>query len=329
MPGYKRKRSSWPARNTRRKYGTRKRRFRGKKTGTQMTYQKDSVVAYQYRKKKTPPGKLRLYRTIRNVTDRKLGSRTVMFYKRTGILNASSLAQIVFDVGLYTCRSTTAPEKNDLARIFSLENIGDQTALQGDTVDDTSNFIFLNGHLDFRIKNTSYTISDGVKEDAFQYIDIYEMVSSKTWEGATEVSPTGCFQTADTDTRAIDDLSANSMAITLKNVTPWDLPQAFTNYGIKILKKTSYCVEGGHEISYALHDSKRRVFNKNYIINKNRSNMPRVTKWLMIIARAGPNQTLGATNPTDLRQEIQFEVIRRYNYRIEGIHEKRDFYEAQ
>lgn len=327
MPAIKRKRNYSTTRRVRRKF-PRKRRFRSTKTGTLITREKDHNVTYRLRKKKLPRSKLTLYRTIRNINDKKLGSRTVMFYSRKTVLNTTTTDQIVFDCGLYTGRDASIFERNDINRIVSLENTGNSTAATGETVDDTTKFMFQNGHFELRIRNTSYTAAAGLIENATQYVDIYEMVSSKTWEGASEVSPRACFQTADTDTKALNNATANSMAITNKNVTPWDIPTAFSNYGLKILKKTSYCIENGREISYALHDSKRRVYNKNYIINKARSNLPYATKWLLIIAKAGPNQELG-TLSTNLQQELKYEIIRRYNYRIEGFNESRDFYEAQ
>lgn len=322
-------------RRKRRGYGLSIRRSKRSRTskikaGVGVTKQRDSQVQYLKRRKRVPRSTLRLVRTIKNVAEKSLGCRTVVFRKRQQFVNSDQDLQATVDWGLYTAYSETAAEKNDINKIMSLENVGNPTAAAGQTVDDTTQFIFHQAHLSFTISNSSYDITNGLLFNQVPCLyDIYELSSSKTWEGATEVSPVGCYQTVDTDTKPLNNAIAQSIAINLKGITPFDLPQAAASYGLVVRKKTQITLNVGEIFTYHVHDNKRHSMNKNYILNKQKSNLPNLTKWIMVIAKGPPNQTLGATNPLDIRMEFKVDILRKYLYKIEGIHEDRDYYELQ
>ena len=137
-----------------------------------------------YRKRRMPWRKRRRWvRQIRRwnrISEKQLGSRTVVFNVSNDYENSTSGNQIVTTLGLYGWDSTNT-YLNDLNAIAAYENEGDPTAAAGVTINDTAKFMFTSGVLDMTIRNTSHLFEtpSTIEADATLEVDIYEITMGR------------------------------------------------------------------------------------------------------------------------------------------------------
>jgi len=290
-----------------------------------------------YRKKSMPYGKKRRWkqfkRKIQAVSEKELGSRTVLFNKLHTAENTTNGNQLVTTFGLYTNKSTDSLN-NDLNAISTLENQGDSTAAAGETVDLTSKIMFQSAVLDITMRNTSHSndTPTTIDTDATLEVDIYEMkvnrrqLASYLGGPPTTLQPyttlLNGFLSQDPKDKTIGG-AGTGIKINLRGATPWDVPFALSAMKVKILKKTKMFINPGKTATYQYRDPKRRVTSLERMENGAGCNFGKWTHHIMIIAKAIPGLTVGSVTDT-LNEELSIGVTRKYFYKVEGMNDTRD-----
>lgn len=295
-------------------------------SGVGITTQHD--VKRIYRKKTMPRRKKRAWKKfiskVNAVDETDLGSQTVLFSNATSS-SATSDVQIVIAFGLYTAQSGTSWNA-DLNQISGLFNVGNPTAAGDDYVNSTSKIIFKSAVLDMTIRNTSDNGS-GAAVDIPLEVDVYEMTVSRGEDDSTILISNlqDYFTQAATDTLNIGGTVAGAggnLVLASRGCTPWELPAAMSNYGIKILKKTKYFITTGQSFTIQMRDPRRHVTTFSRITRVEGPNMNGLTRWFMFIAKAVPGVTLSPTNVA----KLSFGVTRKYLCKVEGMRTDRDYY---
>jgi len=308
-------------------------RFRSGRSGSGTTTQHDTTR--QYRRKSMPRRKRRSWKRFKNkvhaVSEKDLGSRTVVFNTAIASVNSTVGAQSLQHIALYGGMSTTA-HLDDMQNISGYENAGDPTAAEGGTVSDTTKFIFKSGVLDLTFKNSSTlraNDADGYDSSARMEVDVYEIVSSRAWNDATGIYYTlgDCFTKGGTMAKLINGTGTN-VDLGLRGVTPFDLPSALSYFRMKILKKTKYFLANEATFTYQVRDPKRRVWTQEYMQRLEGPNIRGATRHLLIVSKLIPGLTLGTTNGT-FKESFDIGVTRKYFYKLEGENDDRDLYVSQ
>lgn len=284
-----------------------------------------------YRKRSMPRRKKRRWRKfvrkVQTISEKELGTRTVVFNHQLSSLNTTSGQQILAQAVLYSFKSTNV--FTDLYSISQLENTSDPTSTAGSTVDDTTKYIFHSGVLDLTLRNDSsyydgedYTYSGEAKLE----LDIYEVSCSKTARDASGNfnSFVSLLQDGESMTKIIGG-SGTQVALQSRGSTPWDLPAALSKFGIKIWKKTKYFIPNNDTITYQIRDPRRHVFLRRELTQAEGINYPKATRGLVIIAKLVPGLTIGNTSGT-YQQSLVMGVTRKYMYKVEGMNDTRDSY---
>jgi len=313
-----------------------RRSFRGSSapytSGLGVTNQHDE--RHVYRKRRMPRRKRRQWGKFVNkvhaVSEKDLGSRTVVLNKTVNFDNTVAANQNLIYCALYPGTSTDS-WMNDINQLSALENIAaNPTSAAGNTVQLSTKWIFKSAVLDVTFRNAANFNTDGATlvpdSRGKMEVDVYELISNKAWQDTaiTAANITALFSQADTDTQNL--LGAGTAVnIALRGVTPWDVPLALSQYGLKILKKTKYFVQNQDTFTYQLRDPKRRVITESRMARMQGCNVPRWTRHILIISKLVPGLTIGgaAGNWTD---SVRLGITRKYFYKIEGQNEDRDRY---
>lgn len=328
-----------PFRSARRGYPSRRPMpMRGFRTsGNGVSTQHD--VTRVYKKRRMPRRKrkrwTRFIKKVDAVAERNLGSRTVVMNILISGSNTTSGNQLLGSVALYPASSPTAGGGstyfNDLAQIGLLENLNaNPTAADGATIWASTKIIFHSAILDITFRNSS-SVSDGTNQVADargkMEVDVYEIVSNKQWSDSanTMLTTIGPFTIADSDTLVIKGTGGSTVSLSKRGVTPFDLPLALSQYGIKILKKTKYFVPNQDTFTYQIRDPKRRVITQVGMQRLEGCNKPRWTRHVLIVAKLVPGLTIG-TGTNEWTESIRVGCTRKYLYKIEGINDDRDIY---
>ena len=259
------------------------------------------------------------------VSEKDLGTRTVLFNKTYSYTNTTSGNHIVDNLALYACASGSS-SLNDLSTITGLE-IGSWTAASGGVVDKTSKFIFKSAILDLTFRNSSTFTTDGTNfsldSRAKLETDIYEIICSATGTDTISnfVDIVNMFASSATDTLNIGG-AGTGIALTSRGATPWDLPAALSRFKIKILKKTKFMTPNGDTFTYQMRDPRRHVAEEQTLI-RNGVNVKGWTRWVLFISKLVPGLTVGTTGNT-FQENLDIGVTRKYFYKIEGVSEDRD-----
>ena len=173
----------------------------------------------------------------------------------------------------------------------------------------TGKLIFQSGVLDLTCVNRSTDDNDtGMQLE----MDVYEITCGKNFETvtATQKDLLQVFGQAAGDTDAIG--TGTSLDLVTRGVTPWDLPQALSQYRVKIWKKSKYQMSPGGTFTYQMRDPKRHVMDKTTIEDYKGSNHPRITRWLLFIAKPVPGFASG------INAVVQYDigVTRKYMYKV-------------
>jgi len=299
---------------------------------------------FVYQKKRMPKGKRRQWKRFKNkvlaVSEKDLGTRTHLFNASYTWTNTSSTLNGIACVGLYTWRTAGSTPYADLGYIANAENSADPTAAAGVTIDKSTKFIFKSAILDCTITNNS-GVSNGSVFSAdsrgILELDIYEISASKDFQdGATVYSDlVNILSVAAANTKKIGGAgtaitynggltTGGGAAGCTRGSTPWDLPLALSQHGIKIWKKRKYFVPNQQTITYQVRDAKRHVLVQEEMLESSGANKPRLTRWLYITFKLVPGLTIGAVGTAGNWQEsIVIGQTRKYFYKVEGINEDR------
>lgn len=293
---------------------------KGIKSGIGVTGQYDRTGVYQ--RKSMPRGKKRRWksfvRRVHAVAEKDLGSKTAVFNDLVSFTTTAG-NQLIGECCLYgnDALSGTLPVTHlrDISRIAGTDPIGD-----------TGKMFFQSGVLDITIQNISVV---GVSPLAVSMeLDIYEIIAGKSFDdnvgvqGGTASREQGTLKSvieeAELKTGTISG-AGNSLALGNRGVTPFDIPQAISQYRLKILKKTKYRLTTNQTITYQIRDPRRHVFGKLDVDPSQVSGRPKgvnlrgATRWLLFIGKGNP---ANAEDPT-LLPGITVGITRKYMYKID------------
>lgn len=306
----------------------------GRTSGIGVTGQYDRKQVY--RKRFMPRRRKRIWRRftrkVHAVSEKELGTRTVVFNTSVTGTNQTSGNHIWMNVALYGDTSTTS-YLNDLNAMSALETQQNLNAPTVDyNVDRTSHILFQSGILDLTVRNTSTVNSGGVQTPDAQArleVDVYEMTSKRQFvDSPTEVftSIFDVFNDAAGDTFTIPN-AGTGLTPNTRGVTPFDLPQALSRFGIRIWKKQKYLLNNGEAFTYQLRDPKRHSINHEKMVQTTGSNWPGLTRWLVIIAKLVPGSTVGS-GAGQYTESLSLGITRKYMYKVEGINANGDAFIA-
>lgn len=262
---------------------------------------------------------------VHAVSEKELGSRTVVFNNLVTISNNTSGQTTNLTTCLYSLRSNQN-WLDDLNTIAALENAGDPTAAAGVTVDPTTKFMFQSGVLDLTVRNSSFQ-NDATSVGAKMEVDIYEMMMSKdAIDGTTAfVHASQLFDEADLETKGIG--GGAGISIDSRGATPWDLTHALSRFGIKILSKKKYFVEAGGTFTYQARDPRRHVSTQIDMDDREGFNKKKWTKICYIVGKLVPGFTVGSL-AGEFTEQLTVGCTRKYLYKLEGASAARDRYIA-
>lgn len=279
-----------------------------------------------------PPAKKRRWRAfvrkIQTVAEKELGSRTVVFNHQFPLEQVVSGRQLIAGFSLYSQRASSGVF-GDLFKIVGFENDGNSTAVHGETVDDSTKFMFHSGVYDMTIRNDSTYNQVGSKvpsSDAKLELDIYELSMSKTASDSsfTYNSIAGVLEDGQLTSKVIGGVG-NQIELGSRGATPWDMVTALSKFGIRIWKKTKFFIPNGDTITYQIRDPRRHVFQKAQLDESLGINYPGVTRHLLVIAKLVPGLPVG-NEPSSYQEKIVVGVTRKYFYKVEGMNDSRDRY---
>lgn len=307
---------------------TKKNQARG---GVGVTTQHDQRTIY--RKKRMPFRRRRKWklfkRKINAVSEKTLGSRTVVHNQLLQFVNTTSGNQISGAIYLYSQNGAGASSAKDLALIAGYENAGDQTAAAGETVDLAAKFLFQSAVMDVTFKNNS-TYNDGLitttNTVAKLEVDVYEISMKKNSEetGFTATVFESILADNATQTKAIGG-AGTEISHDLRGVTPFDLTYVLSRWGVKIWKKTKYVVPNNDTFTYQVRDPRRHVAEKRDLAAQDGFNRPGWTRIVYFTAKLVPDLTVGTGTGT-YQEKLAIGCTRKYFYKVEGINEDRTRY---
>lgn len=304
---------------------------KGVKSGIGVTTQHD--VSSVYRRRRMPKRKRlrwkRFVQKVHAVSERELGTRTVVFNDRVSVTEdgggpapAGDTRQICMTFALYP-QETTKNWLNDLRQISVIENTGNPTSAAGVTVNDTTKIMFQSGVLDLTVRNITAN-NEGLTAPA--EVDIYEiMIRTNTDDGGIGAnSLSDVFGYAQTDTLNIGG-AGTALEMRSRGATPFDFPNAISRFGMKVLSKKKYFLQYNATFTYQVRDPKRRTTTIGKIGQDEGLNRPKWTRFLYLIAKPVPGFSVGNA-AADFKISIVAGVTRKYMYKIEGANDDRDRY---
>lgn len=289
------------------------RRGRRATSGQGVTDQYDRRLIY--RKRRMPRYKKRQWKRFRNrvlaVSEKDLGSRTVVFnsqynYSETG--TNCDTKNVLGQIALYSIKHAVFGFFNDIDNITSSDPLG---ATNG-------KFLFHSAVLDVTITNVTKMVPDGAGETEpvvpwTLELDIYEISCSKNFETQSASSTLlDCFDEGATDTPAI---WGTSLTLADRGTTPFDLPSALSEFGIRVWKKTKYELSYGKTITYQIRDPKRHIVDRASISDYKSTNKPGLTRWLLIIGKPVPGFVSDVLNTC----KYYLGVTRKYMYKVKQV----------
>lgn len=264
-----------------------------------------------YRKKNMPRRRKRRWikyiKKVDAASEKDLGTRTVVFNDKFYwdlIGTDNDGLQIRAQIALYPCKSTV-PHLTDVSKM-----------LTDPSLSTTSKVIMKSAVLDITGVNNSYTkASDNAASVPWTVeLDCYEISCSQDFE-----SQIGNFNLVDafvegaTDTASIAIPGSTGLTLSNRGVSPWDLPSALSEFGIKIWKKTKYELGPGKSFTYQVRDSRRRVLDKAKYEDYKATNIPGYTRWLLMIIKLVPGYPSGSIYNYC---RVDFGITRKYSYKV-------------
>lgn len=285
-------------------------------------YSKRSMPRYKKR------GWKRFTNKVHAVSEKDLGSRTVVFNKSQTFSNTTAGNQGLSYCSLYSVGSTDS-WMDDIVNLSGLENIGNPTAAAGDTVYNTTKWLFKSAILDVTLRNVSTLMTGGVDNldaTAKLEVDVYEIISSREWKDdvneSFSVTDALAYGASVTGTLAN---TGTAISMALRGCSPWDIPAALSYFRLKILKKTKYFIGNGDTFTYQIRDPRRHTILEKRMVNIGGGNLPRFTRHVLCVFKLVPGLTVGTTNGT-YKEQLAMGMTRKYFYKIEGLRDDRHRY---
>lgn len=282
-----------------------------------------------YRRKRMPRRRRvrwkRFVRKVNAVSEKTLGSRTVLFNDQIDQENTTiDKPQSSLTLALYPMKSTVG-FLNDLQAISGIENAANPTAALGETVNKTSKFLFQSGVFDVTIRNTStfFTSTDTKVLDARAAIelDVYEFIhSARNPPGDMLPLPNLSDVLEYSDDPNIGG-GGNDIDIYTRGATPFEFGRQMALFGCKVIKKTKYFIPNNQTITHQFRDPARHVFSQEQL-NKNSSWANNVTRTFFLVYKFVPGIDKGSTLGT-FQLRINVGCSRKYMYKIEGMSDSR------
>ena len=303
-----------------------------KHNGIGVTFQRDKSNVYRrrrmpYKKKKRW---VRFVKKVNAVDERELGTRTVLYNKTINFANSTPQQQTLGYCALYSLQSPAGAgfesHMNDLKGISGLENQGNPTAVVGERVGPSTKLMFHSAVMDMTVRNNSFITGQPEGSGNTLELDVYEVIASKKWNDASGIKGNlvQVLEKGDTETPVIGG-TGNAIAPQDRGATPWELPAAISRYGLKVLKKTKYFLQGGQTMTYQIRDASRHVTTVGYLEDSQGANKPGWTRHVFMVAKSVPGTLLG-TDANQITELLTLGVTRKYMYKVEGINESRDEY---
>lgn len=283
------------------------------RAGQGVTNQFDVKTIYRRR---TAPGRVRrrgkrfssFRKKVKAALCRELGSRTVVFNKSISVNQSSPTTLNGMWTGAVYGACSSNSELNDLYNICTSENLNSGAQKTG-------KMIFTGAVLDLTLQNTSS--AGGVGNIGTLEIDVYEITARKKF-----VNPAGTglqqleavFDQGQANCLAVGGAPlASLLTIEAIGVSPWDIPQALSEYGLKIWSKKKYLLSGGQCMTYQLRDHKKRTLDRQDLLDSSVSgcNLPGWTRFVYIMFKLVPNDRTAGTAVAG----IQVGCTRKYIYK--------------
>lgn len=314
-------------------------RFGGNRTATMtrnrsthgigVTEQHDSRLVYK--RSRMPPRRRRRWKKFKNkvlaVSEKDLGSQTVVFNTQPTATNTTSGNQTVFSCALYPSVSTTS-YWSDLDQIGALNAGAATTVSTGLAVGASTKIIFKSAVMDLTIRNTS--TNNGAPDSALRMeVDVYELYATRVGdeEGATYNTVLDLFAQNPTRTEPIGGGATTEVNLNLRGVTPFDCTYTLANFKIKITRKTKYQISNGDQVTYQVRDPRRYTRTQRALTSTEGFVEPGMTKMVIIIGRLPPGTTIGAVGtPGVCQEQLAFGLTRKYFYKVENWSEDRTAY---
>lgn len=281
-------------------------------TGVGVTNQYDRTTIYRarrsFRRRRRLSRRGRFTRRVRSTITRELGSRTVVFNKSITVQQASATtANGLFTAGLFCNNSSGNTELSDLNAIATSENLNAGAQKTG-------RLLFMSGVLDITFQNASFVT--GPSSAGTLEIDVYEITAKKylRFTGSSLSNLTSAFDQGQANCLAVGGAPlASLLTIEGIGVTPWDIPEAITEWGLKIWSKKKYVLQINQVATYQMRTRPMRTIDRQSIIDKSDMgpNMPGLTRFVYFVFKLTPTDRAagGAT------ARLDFGITRKYLYK--------------
>lgn len=289
--------------------------MRSRRAKKNVTYGRGVTIQHdaqqQYRKKRMPRRKRRQWakfvRKVAAVNVRNLGTRTVIF--NTQMTFGSTGTQQNWETFcLYGWNSSQADSaftcgNQDVQKIF---NNDPEILKSGPPVAP------INGKIQMHSAVMDVTIcNNGVNSVE---MDLY-VIHHRKWVNKNRLQE--AFVAGTTNTGPINPSNTNEITYLKRGVTPFDIPNALSASGIKIVKKTKYFVPGsGGIVTYQVRDPKNHMVNADMMTNNSGFAWPGKTVSILIVQK----NITGASEGTTLNVGC----TRKYSYTVESTSQAED-----
>lgn len=317
-------------------------RFGGSRTATRtrnrsthgigVTEQHDSRLVYK--KSRMPSRRRRGWKKFKNkvlaVSEKDLGSQTIIFNTQPTATNTTSGNQVVWSCALYPSASSTT-YWNDLDSIGAANALASTTSGSDIAVYPSTKIIFKSAVLDLTIRNIS--TNNGAPDSALRMeVDVYELYATRVGdeEGTTYNTILDLFAQNPARTKPIgadDGAGPTEVNLNLRGVTPFDCTYTLSNFKVKITRKTKYQISNGDQVTYQLRDPRRYVRTQRALTSTEGFVEPGMTKMVIVIGRVPPGTTVGAVGtPGVCQEQLAFGLTRKYFYKVENWSDDRTAY---
>lgn len=281
-------------------------------SGQGVTSQYDRKLIY--RKKRMPKRKKlnwkRFKQKVLAVSTKSLGTTTIvrnsLIQQTKNLIPGEDVTQNRIVYALYPVKSTNA-------------ELDDVNQITGDSrLKPSSKIIFQSGVLDMTIRPQTLLAgsgSTGNPSNLSVEIDIYEIsMRSATGQSGEATDLADAFDKGHVDTGTVPGF-VSQLAQNTRGWTPFDCPEALSQYKIKIWKKTKYFLSSEQTLTYQVRDPKTHLFTKDSVPSASSANWPGVTRWLYIAWKPIPGYNyVAAPNNDNIRLNIG--CTRKYMYKI-------------
>lgn len=250
-----------------------------------------------YRKKRMPRRKRRRWvkfvKKVGAVTEKDFGTNTIVrssLALAEGAIGQQGFAAVTL-YGKDGVNSGQTVGNGDIANIFSNDL----------NTKPSSKFKFCSAVLDVTAVND--TTSEIATDNLGIEVDVYELMYRKV---ASCDSPVTMWSSNGAEKI---NAGALNLALTQRGVTPFDLPDILSRYGVTIVKKVKYFLAKGQQFTYQIRNPKSYTWQRDFINDGNDDFMiPYVTKTLLFVIKGLPGYDLATP-------KLNIGTTRKYMYK--------------